>query len=111
MGVSMNLHYCHGEVDSVSFFTEEGNCGCHGGEEPTHCCFDQSYKYEIGSEQVFSSIINFNFELIKVIPSVFYSNSFIDNTTLLSQNKSSHSPPLLSIGEPPIRILQSVFRI
>lgn len=111
MGVSMNLHYCHGEVDSVEFFVDEGTCGCHAGAEPTHCCFDKNYKYELDSEQFFTAISSFNFEVIEFVSSSYFTSLFNLNTPSTFVDNLAHAPPLLSVGGVPVRILHAVFRI
>ena len=110
MGISVNLHYCHGEVDSVSFFSQEGSCCCHKAGKPSHCCFDENYKYELNSEQFFSSLKSYSFSLIEVFTSEcrwFHFKNF-KSSSIFNVLKI----PLFLIDQGvPIRLLQSVFRL
>lgn len=115
MGVNLNVHYCHGEINSISFFTEHGTCVCdevfaERMSEMT-CCFDKNVKYEIDDEQLFSPFTQFNFK-------IYSSDDFNINYFFISEKVNylihiirANPPPLLAYGNIPFQILFSVFRL
>lgn len=112
MGVSFSIHYCHGQVDSISFFEKKSNCCCSKDNKPAKCCFDENYKYEIKTDQLFSSIANFNFKTSENHLSE-YINTFsnLKLERIFSSNTLTYPPPISIIEEVPIRLLQSIFRL
>lgn len=115
MGVNLNLHYCHGEVDSISFFVENGHCICDevyaDRMNEMTCCFDKNYKFDLDEDQIFTPFLNFNFDIQE-----FFENPFLsfDFRTLAHQNiqlEAFNLPPPKILQDIPIRILHSVFRL
>lgn len=115
MGVNLNLHYCHGEVDSISFFVEDGSCICDEAfpdrMDKMTCCFDKNYKYELDTDHVISSTPTFNFEISDFFIQPIYSfeNLFLE-VYKITINTYNIPPPDILQGLP-LRILYSVFRL
>ena len=112
MGVNLNLHYCHGEVDSISFFVEDGSCICDEAfpdrADKMTCCFDENFKAELDADQITTSILKFDFKIdidfIQSITSIFETfNSSIHFTERLNK------PPPDFLFKSSLNILFSVF--
>ena len=115
MGINLNLHYCHGEVDSISLFVEDGSCICDEAfpdrMDKMTCCFDKNYKYDLDTDQLFTPFSNFEFKLTEYIQNQFFELNFnfiaLNNTIVEALN----IPPPNIIQDIPFRILHSVFRL
>lgn len=43
IGVAVNIHYCHGEVESVSVYEDPTGCCCDTKENGSGCCSNESF--------------------------------------------------------------------
>lgn len=110
MQVNVNLHYCHGSVNSISFFHSEGECCCSETKLVSNCCFDKNYDYKIESEQIISSKGNFVFKYFETIISK-HSEFTLPSLLQPFQIIIFDSPPNHFFTKIPIRILHSIFRL
>ena len=110
-GMSINFHYCHGQIECISFFEKDHGCCCKKGIHSSKCCFDENYKYEIKSDQIISKLVRFDFQ----ISLLALTNPFPSLRTYLSEIYSKqqvwHPPSNYLTKEIPLRILQSIFRL
>ena len=110
-GVVINLHYCMDRFDSFKLGSQKsdvcGKCGMHT-EDSDGCCKDELKFVKIQDDQQ-TPIAQFNFESIDAIvstPDILLNEELQGSESTLLVN--NHSPPL---NDPPIHILNCVFRI
>jgi hypothetical protein len=51
LGLTINLHYCGGQLESFNLFGETKSCCCGGKTMSKSCCENQVIHYEISDEQ------------------------------------------------------------
>jgi len=51
IGISVNVHYCNGEVKFVDIIADFGNCCCGDEEDSDNCCDDETFFYQLNDEQ------------------------------------------------------------
>lgn len=105
IGVTLNLHLCAGQVQSIALFVKAQPCKdvqnpCHGTEHHSKkngCCEEQSIVVkgkETTAEIKAATSINHSFNLIAVILPVLY--SIIDTDSAVATPRYAHyKPPLI----------------
>jgi hypothetical protein len=96
LGLTINLHYCGGQLESFNLFSETESCCCGGETMNKTCCENQIVYYEISDEQRVSQDIR-----ILTIPSIDLDIQPIIDITLLNNEieldfqrlENSSSPP------------------
>lgn len=61
IGVAINVHYCHGEVASVSVYFSVDSCACGKVIGKNHCCDDQTFLFQLEEDQRVSESLAFVF--------------------------------------------------
>lgn len=51
IGLGMNVHYCHGEVASVEFYSHQTHCCCGTMQMMQSCCDDRLLEFQIDDSQ------------------------------------------------------------
>ncbi len=112
IGISITVHYCGGEISSISWFqTQDDKCDCGSEKMKGDCCQDKSFTFIANFEQIKSNKISdevFNvvfFELPKV-EQIF---KHFDVSRLSQRKLYWQHPPNLYTD--PLFILNSVYRI
>lgn len=113
IGVNGSVHYCGGEIASITVngIEESEKCGCDKESMSDNCCKEKGFSYKINDERckvpVLSSINVFQYSDI-ILPN--YSTSFTRNFSQKVESYISHQPPD-NVKLKSIYILNRVFRI
>ncbi|MFT5971134.1 MAG: hypothetical protein ACI8ZO_001653 [Flavobacteriales bacterium] len=83
-GISMNLHYCAGEIESLSIGTEADFCCCAGFEKVNTCCGDTQIVFEIEEDQELI-VNNFSFS-----PIILAHNTTELTSTIFDKSESAN---------------------
>jgi len=93
-GFTVNIHYCLGEIESVTPFIANENCCCESTEMPMGCCGDEQITFQFSpDEQLIKSDQSiFKVPLLEVIE--IASVRSIENEVIQKEiNKFCKSPP------------------
>jgi hypothetical protein len=110
-GVTLNFHYCHGQLAKVSFlnFGGQKGCGCNPNDMPKGCCKDE-FKYQksdnhrtIQPAQIAESI-----SVPDVPPAC---NNYFEISLIDQDNSSLINNEVQRSCREPIYLLNKVFRI
>jgi hypothetical protein len=105
LGVGFNIHYCGGEVESVSVFTAGGKGCCCGDMNLTGCCNDRHEFIKLDeNSQVTPGSFAFNAQPVTVDLIVFSSSDlsfFPESVTSIASE--AESPPIISASPAYIR--------
>lgn len=110
-GVSINLHYCHGKLNKIEWFSHNSKADCCKGKAmKRNCCKNHKIALEKLSKDIlsktiavapaFSQPINISYPHLSIVDK-YFRYSFI--------TVNEHSPPLRKAA--PIYILDRSFRI
>ena len=105
VGFALNVHYCDGQIASVSFNTSsassiEKNC-CGVIETVSHCCKDKVVVFQKKSDQ--AVVKSFSFEWREIIfpkqwiPVDFTTQLPFENKKAAAYYCDSHAPPLFKL--------------
>ncbi|MCW3076530.1 MAG: hypothetical protein JWO32_1139 [Bacteroidetes bacterium] len=107
-GVTINKHFCGGELESVSLIKQNSCCGEETQDEPSDCCQDETLHLSNKTESITNNVI-FNIQSFYQTP-IAILHSFLFHPCLLNQ----YNTPVKS-GVPFVRITDPssimVFRI
>jgi hypothetical protein len=111
-GVSVNVHYCGGELSSVSIGAKaETTCSCGSNKMKKNCCEDKTFSFEVDNDQAKTQecILTFpnSFNLDVTLPSSF-EFCYVSAPTMVSKYYFHHPPNNVRA---PIYILNQVFLI
>jgi len=111
-GINVTVHYCGGEISTISFGTvTKDKCACGSKKMKKNCCEDKNFSFEVDDNQAktqesvltFTNPLNFNIAL----PQSFeFSYTFFP---VLVSTDYFHHPP--NYVKQPLYILNQVFRI
>ena len=111
-GINVTVHYCGGEISTISFGTvTKDKCACGSKKMKKNCCEDKNFSFEVDDNQAktqesvltFTTPLNFNIAL----PQSFeFSYTFFP---VLVSTDYFHHPP--NYVKQPLYILNQVFRI
>jgi len=110
-GLAFNVHYCGGEVASVSSIFEvdepcemevnheEKSCCAKPSDDHSGCCSDEVIQADF--DEVIIKQISFDFDYVSILPvftlPVFYTNELVETTQLLDYYCDSNAPPLYQL--------------
>jgi hypothetical protein len=111
-GVNVNVHYCGGELSSISIGAKSENpCTCGSKKMKKNCCEDKTFSYEVDDNQAKTQecLLTFSnsFNLDVALPSSF-EICYVCFPTIVSEYYFHHPPNNV---KPPLYILNQVFRI
>ncbi len=105
-GVMVNLHYCGGEIDSVTVMVEKPNCCCdkdannsttHKSVSEKDCCSDKAFTVKINQTQLSNTYLSFDFtSAVAILPptSIFdFSENRVVNDRHFLSSQRSNAPP------------------
>jgi hypothetical protein len=97
IGVAINVHYCHGEVESVEVFAGESSCCC-GDTSENLCCHVDSQLIKFENDQASTS--NFKLTIEEPVFELPFFPEYHDEPVYLSdfstfQNEADLLPPQL----------------
>lgn len=97
IGISINIHYCLGQLESVKVFADLRQCCCGDLEAITKCCDDESISIQLDDGQQASSSLEINFPIFShVIEVQPYQDPFIaDSDESIHADWLANPPPLL----------------
>ncbi len=102
-GIALNLHYCHGELESVQLFADQETCCCGSDVDSSTCCDDDSLIVKFENEQILTTNFQLGFD-IPVIELTVLQESFDETEVSIDSNsfiEKNNSPP----NEPPSWLL------
>jgi hypothetical protein len=112
-GITVNLHYCMGQLDSAHIFGGKSDtcdkCGMHI-ENSMGCCRDEQQLIKMDDDQKTNAVFVFSLpplEAESYTPSSYLTSIFFNTPGL--DFPSDHSPPILSGSQ--IYLKNGVFRI
>ena len=74
-GITVNMHYCAGQVQYVEFLAANGKCCCADEGDTVSCCGDETFFFQLDNEQQTS-------QKVRVVPEQFVSGiAAVLNTT------------------------------
>lgn len=96
-GITINVHYCGGELISVDAFSTTENYCCCGVEATMSCCDNETIHLKLDDEQyVNQSITNFSEISNLLIAAIIINNySFEAKSNLLNAFAPGESPPVM----------------
>lgn len=110
-GLAFNVHYCGGEVASVSSIfkadepcetdaeQDEESCCAKPSEDHSGCCSNEVIQADF--DDVIIKQINFNFDYVSVLPvfttPIFYSKEVVETRQVLDYYCDSNAPPLYQL--------------
>jgi len=110
-GLAFNVHYCGGEVASVSSIFEvdepcemeveheEISCCAKPSDDHSGCCSDEVIQADF--DEVIIKQISFDFDFVSILPvfttHLFYSNEVVKTKQLLEYYCDSNAPPLYQL--------------
>lgn len=107
-GVMINMHYCGGELESVSLSPELANCCCESTTGESECCNNEQLVIQFDNdEQVVSSSIKLT-ELFNYIDTeilILNDLSFDELTVEFEISENESPPPKLAIWKSNCSIL------
>jgi outer membrane protein W len=106
------VHYCGGELSSISIGAKSENpCTCGSKKMKKNCCEDKTFSYEVDDNQAKTQecLLTFSnsFNLDVALPSSF-EICYVCFPTIVSEYYFHHPPNNV---KPPLYILNQVFRI
>ena len=100
IGISFNVHYCKGEVKSISVFEKDTDCCCNDENAimcsmKNNCCNDEEYLFQFYSDNQLASINSFSFDQYKLILNEKLVNiePILEDIDLITSNNSDFPPP------------------
>ncbi len=100
VGISFNIHYCKGEIKSISVIVEDTDCCCEDENNVVcnitdDCCDDEEYLLQFSSNNQLVSINNISFEQNFSILNnkLTHINIFLDDIDLIIPNNLEFLPP------------------
>ncbi len=66
-GIFINMHYCGGELESISLLSEQKVCCCDGNEIASNCCSNKQLFLQFDAEQKTTASNTLSFEQYKFI--------------------------------------------
>lgn len=110
-GLAFNVHYCGGEVASVSTIfkvdesceteaeQEEISCCAKPSDDHSGCCSDEVIQADF--DEVIIKQISFDFDYVSILPvfttPLFYTNEAVKTKQLLEYYCDSNAPPLYQL--------------
>lgn len=96
-GLSISLHYCGGEVESVSLFSADNEEGCCGTEEKSKgCCQEKVAFLKVKDSHFSGSGLKVLNSSVKSIPAPVFNQLFeIQNAGIIYSILNYHAPPVL----------------
>jgi hypothetical protein len=98
LGLTINLHYCGGQLESLNLFGNSESCCCGGEAFNKSCCENHVLHYEISDEQRVSQDIR-----ILTIPSIDLDIQPIIDIALLNNEHELDFPRLENNSSPPYK--------
>ena len=74
-GFTLNMHYCSGELESISIFSRQNNCCCGGGEMENNCCNNKQFFLQFDADQkvIAPNVLSFEqYKFIKIEKHVLF---------------------------------------
>ena len=111
-GINVNVHYCGGEISSISFGTSDADkCACGIKKMKKNCCEDKNFSFQVNDDQIktqgFTIISPNSFSVQVFSPKAFqFENNYFP---LITSEDYFHHPP--NKVKPPLFLLHQVFRI
>ena len=62
IGLTINVHYCGGKIQSVQLLLESPGCCCGEDREMNDCCTDQSFFVQLDTDQFLSPLQEIEFK-------------------------------------------------
>jgi len=92
-GFTVNIHYCLGEIESITPFVQVDNCCCGTAEMPMDCCGDEQMIFQFSPDD----------QLIKSEQSIFKTPLFeiIEIASVRSVENEDHQKLIYKICKPP----------
>jgi len=66
-GIFINMHYCGGELESVSLLSEQKVCCCDGSEMASNCCNNKHFFLQFNGDQKVTASNTLSFDQFKFI--------------------------------------------
>lgn len=100
-GLSLQFHYCHQKLASVSIIQKAAPCCCEKKDKkPKKCCKDEVLKIQVGDHHPKFAAENIAFANVLIpSPTVLLDNSFRFISTI-DKPKDTYFPPLLYKDNP-----------
>lgn len=113
--MTVNFHYCGGELNSVSFDLQKsaGKCICGSKKMDKKCCKDKHLQLKVKDQHKLSDLkISFKSDVVKILPPV-KPTIVVDLPFYFQENKAvvNNRPPPDVIPSPSLFLLNCVFRI
>ena len=112
IGINISVHYCGGEISSVSFgsgYVEK--CACGSKKMKTDCCKNKQISFKLKSDQQKTSHVALNFfKSVTFLPIVFSTYSFSFQPAFDKNIAYNDYQPPDKLKQP-LYILHRVFRI
>ena len=106
MGFAFNVHYCRGEIASVSintsFSSKKGVKSCCAAlEEKSDCCKNKTLHFQQKSDDVVVDLISFTADLVYLIQEktivVFTSSPILKSKSITSYFCDANAPPFFKL--------------
>lgn len=110
-GVNLTIHFCGGQIKSVSFLTEEKKRCCGNKAMPVGCCQDEAVQVQLEAEHTIVDIIPIVWEnpFSDLLFYPFKEERLYSIFTPSASLRNNHSPP--EVPAQPLYILHRVFII
>lgn len=111
-GINVTVHYCGGEISSVSFGTvATDKCACGSKKMKKNCCQDKNFSFEVDDDQSKTQVVEITFlkyfDIQADLPKAFqFDYQYFPQ---IATEDYFHHPP--NNVKPPLYILHQVFRI
>ncbi len=94
-GINLQLHYCKGELKSVSLFEKENNC-CKSKTKKKHCCDNKTSFFKVNDKHSSSAALTVPVCKEKVSHDFFISRNFKLFASVISNCIIDyHAPPVI----------------
>ncbi len=94
IGVAVNVHYCHGDIASVTVYMSHGSCGCEEEMGMDACCDDATYQFQLQEEQQVPSSVTIQAPFVADVPVEFVrSEKSIQSQGFIPAYQPDPSPP------------------
>jgi len=94
IGVSVNAHFCRGNLSSVSLFSSQDNsCTCISTKPKKNCCDDKILSIKIKETPQVTSTLNFEAKIFQPFISIFVWNDYQLPSYSKSVSYNFYHPP------------------
>jgi hypothetical protein len=110
VGMQVNVHYCHGNISSVSLDFSKSNCCCEQSKTPKKCCSDKEVQLKIDSKtlQTTEKKTNETKVFVAALPKTI-SFPLAEKQFANASSTKIHTAPRLSLSDS--YLMYCVFRI